>query len=270
MPKFKVHIVGKDKAFVWDAEGIVTLINEEGSHRSPTNSQIEVFNKQILENEGFQLQKYLHSKEEKKKMIKLARKEKHEHENSESKENEQGQNDDTRDYAQDAQRRLHEDNLRCLINEQSSKELPKRIKTQTKGFVPAITIKTKSDSFAWYDDNAHGFDSLEAARKSNFWTWPQTEKEEHRYKVFCDLWKKGYYITSGVKFGGDYLLYSDDPLRQHSHFIATILDMNRVISPLDIVTFGRLGTAVKKSYMLCSWDQNLNKPTYVCVEWAGF
>lgn len=28
-----------------------------------------------------------------------------------------------------------------------------------------------------------------------------------RYYIFKDLWKKGYYITSGSKFGCDYLLY---------------------------------------------------------------
>jgi tRNA splicing endonuclease len=29
-----------------------------------------------------------------------------------------------------------------------------------------------------------------------------------RYAVYCDLWSMGCYITSGAKFGGDYLLYA--------------------------------------------------------------
>lgn len=28
-----------------------------------------------------------------------------------------------------------------------------------------------------------------------------------RYKVFKDLWYKGYHLTSGLKYGGDYLVY---------------------------------------------------------------
>ena len=28
-----------------------------------------------------------------------------------------------------------------------------------------------------------------------------------KYRVFCDLWRKGYYLTNGLKYGGDYLVY---------------------------------------------------------------
>lgn len=31
--------------------------------------------------------------------------------------------------------------------------------------------------------------------------------ERIRYKVFKDLWFKGYYLTCGMKFGGDFLVY---------------------------------------------------------------
>ncbi|CAG8830683.1 1137_t:CDS:2, partial [Gigaspora rosea] len=107
------------------------------------------------------------------------------------------------------------------------------------------------------------------ARLAGLWTWPSTPKEKYKFNIYCDLWNRGYFITNGIKFGGDYLLYPGDPLRYHSHFIATIIDMNKEISPMDIITFGRMGTAVKKSYMLCSWDMNEDKAVYVCIEWAG-
>lgn len=29
-----------------------------------------------------------------------------------------------------------------------------------------------------------------------------------RYKVFSDLWRRGYYLTPGLKYGGDYLVYA--------------------------------------------------------------
>lgn len=34
-----------------------------------------------------------------------------------------------------------------------------------------------------------------------------TDLERIRYKVFKNLWLKGYYITCGMKFGGDFLVY---------------------------------------------------------------
>lgn len=37
--------------------------------------------------------------------------------------------------------------------------------------------------------------------------YPSTEKEVLRYHVFKDLWEKGFFLTSGVKFGGDFLVY---------------------------------------------------------------
>lgn len=61
-----------------------------------------------------------------------------------------------------------------------------------------------------------------------------------------------------------------DPLKYHSHFIATVFDINKIISPMDIITFGRLGTTVKKSYMLCSWNQQEDKAIYFCLEWSGY
>ncbi|CAG8529342.1 7313_t:CDS:2 [Diversispora eburnea] len=243
-PPFKVHIVGKNKAFVWDAkvgslvgslprfplqnqfyglplsltpeevtlllsEGIIVLVNDEKSHQTPTKLQIEEYEKSQKENENHQLQ------------------------------------DISYDFKQKEKRKI--------------------------GFVSSITIKTVStNSFEWYNDDNQKFNTLEIAKQSNIWNWPETESEKYKFKIFYDLWKKGYFITSGIKFGGDYLLYSGDPLRFHSQYIATIMDRNKIISSLDIITFGRLGKAVKKSYMLCSWDQNFDKGIYFCLEWAGF
>lgn len=39
------------------------------------------------------------------------------------------------------------------------------------------------------------------------WAYPTTSFEKLRYAVFKDLWEKGFYLTSGQKFGGDFLAY---------------------------------------------------------------
>ena len=39
------------------------------------------------------------------------------------------------------------------------------------------------------------------------WKYPETEAEKLRCAVFRNLWEKQYYLTSGQKFGGDFLAY---------------------------------------------------------------
>lgn len=92
-----------------------------------------------------------------------------------------------------------------------------------------------------------------------------------RFRVFEDLWLRGYYMGKGLKFGGDYLCYPGDPLRFHSHFTATVLESpQQGILPLDIVSWGRLATAVKKASLLAAWDSKTEKVVYISLEWAGF
>ncbi|KAG0724115.1 tRNA-splicing endonuclease subunit Sen34 [Chionoecetes opilio] len=51
------------------------------------------------------------------------------------------------------------------------------------------------------------------------WTYPTTNQEKLRSKVFIDLWRQNYYLTSGLKFGGDFLVYAGDPHICHAHAI---------------------------------------------------
>lgn len=105
--------------------------------------------------------------------------------------------------------------------------------------------------------------------KDVFWNFPETEIEQVRCKVFSDLWQKGYFITNGNKFGGDYLVYPGDPLRFHSHFIVKILPCGERLTGLDLVSVGRLGSTVKKTSVLASVDLS-GKVIYTSVQWSGF
>ncbi|XP_053307857.1 tRNA-splicing endonuclease subunit Sen34 isoform X2 [Spea bombifrons] len=100
--------------------------------------------------------------------------------------------------------------------------------------------------------------------------WPYSGQSEHetRYKVFKDLWEKGYFLTSGNKFGGDFLVYPGDPMRFHAHFIALCFPQNKKIPMSDIITAGRLGTNVKKTVLLCSPNQE-GTVTYTSLQWSG-
>ena len=101
------------------------------------------------------------------------------------------------------------------------------------------------------------------------WTYPQTSCEKLRYQVFVDLWEKGYYLTSGVNFGGDFLAYPGDPIRYHSFFIVIIVPWGKKITPFEIISAGRLGASVKKTALLCSVSDETGQVIYTSVKWSG-
>lgn len=70
------------------------------------------------------------------------------------------------------------------------------------------------------------------------------------YPFYKHLNSKGYYITPGIRFGADYSVYPGDPFRFHAHFMATSFEWNEEIAVLDLVTGGRLGTGVKKGFLI--------------------
>ncbi|KAK4176992.1 putative tRNA-splicing endonuclease subunit sen-34 [Triangularia setosa] len=85
--------------------------------------------------------------------------------------------------------------------------------------------------------------------------------------------ERGYFMTPGLRFGGDYSYYPGDCLRYHAHYLSNCYGWNDKIPMLDIVTSGRLGTAVKKSFMFGAEREEEGKKEgdvrMFCVEWAG-
>ena len=145
------------------------------------------------------------------------------------------------------------------------------------------------------------YETLYAARVAHVWSYPSNAEERARCEVFRDLWEKGYYMGGGGKFGGDWLVYpgawthfyilpflssflsntwvytfmpnptTGDPLRYHSHFVATVqTSPSAPLRPMEVVAHGRLGTATKKAHLLCGWDPESREVTYFSIEWAGF
>lgn len=53
--------------------------------------------------------------------------------------------------------------------------------------------------------STHGVDRTRAACPM---CPPPSERQFQRMLVFHDLWKKGYMVTTGIKFGGDFLAYA--------------------------------------------------------------
>ncbi|KAH9923975.1 tRNA-intron endonuclease catalytic domain-like protein [Epithele typhae] len=134
-----------------------------------------------------------------------------------------------------------------------------------------VTIPASSSELAWYAPATSSYTTLDAAREAGVWTYPATSFERAKCAVFRDLWEQGHFMGGGIKFGGDFLVYPGDPLRYHSHFVASVVESPKApLMPMEIVAHGRLGTATKKSHLFCEWDEERQTVTYYSVEWAGF
>lgn len=97
------------------------------------------------------------------------------------------------------------------------------------------------------------------------------------YPLYKHLNSQSYYITPGIRFGADYSVYPGDPFRYHAHFMATSFEWDEEITVLDLVTGGRLGTGVKKGFLIGGeassnlTDQDVSKDRVraFTIEWAA-
>ncbi|KAK3306946.1 uncharacterized protein B0T15DRAFT_528666 [Chaetomium strumarium] len=101
------------------------------------------------------------------------------------------------------------------------------------------------------------------------------------YPLYKYLNSRGYYTTPGLRFGGDYSVYPGDPFRYHAHHMANSYGWDEEIPMLDLVMSGRLGTAVKKSFLFgaekpgkevggaAKEEGGHGEVRVFCIEWAG-
>lgn len=107
------------------------------------------------------------------------------------------------------------------------------------------------------------------------------------YALFKHLHSLGYFLSPGLRFGCQFLIYPGDPLRFHSHFLAMATEWEEEIDLLDLVGGGRLGTGVKKGWLIGGSDRKesagttasrVREPGAVdanakvrtfCIEWGG-
>lgn len=90
------------------------------------------------------------------------------------------------------------------------------------------------------------------------WPYPITQHEKIKSKVFSDLWHQGLYLTSGIKFGGDFLVYSGNPHLYHAHAIVRCVAENQMESGegCDLVAATRVAAATKKTFVLATLDHS--------------
>lgn len=91
-----------------------------------------------------------------------------------------------------------------------------------------------------------------------------------QYYIFNFLHARGYFLSPGLRFGGNFLAYPGDSVRYHSHYIAIGKEYEEKF-PIKsvIVGGGRLGTNVKKCLVLGGENEEGGDSVY-CIEWSGF
>ncbi|PYI28471.1 SEN34 subunit of tRNA-splicing endonuclease [Aspergillus indologenus CBS 114.80] len=100
------------------------------------------------------------------------------------------------------------------------------------------------------------------------------------YPLFAHLHAEGYYLSPGLRFGCQYLAYPGDPLRFHSHFLVVAADWDEELDLMAVVAGGRLGTGVKKGFLIGGAAQprgdesglglgDAGSVRTFSVEWAG-
>lgn len=70
------------------------------------------------------------------------------------------------------------------------------------------------------------------------------------YALFKHLHSSSYFMSPGLRFGCQFLVYPGDPLRFHSHFLAVAMNWDEEIDLLNLIGGGRLGTGVKKGWLI--------------------
>jgi tRNA splicing endonuclease len=91
-----------------------------------------------------------------------------------------------------------------------------------------------------------------------------------RGAVFRDLYRKGYYMSCGAKFGADFLAYAGEPLLYHAALAVIVMHADDPVSAHDVVALGRLGDSTKKRTVLAfvNGDPFVSSNVgYVGVQW---
>lgn len=70
-----------------------------------------------------------------------------------------------------------------------------------------VAVETSSVGHTYYDPSLSTYSTLDEARAADVWTFPATLADRARAGVFRALWERGYFMGTGIKFGGDLLVY---------------------------------------------------------------
>lgn len=107
--------------------------------------------------------------------------------------------------------------------------------------------------------------NLNAIENSDF----QKIMKSKEYVVYKDLKEKGFYVTTGFKYGADFLVYRDDPNFIHSEFMLFIYDSKKQLNVNELIIGERLGVSTKKKFLIASYDETTRTIKYLNFSWLN-
>ena len=113
---------------------------------------------------------------------------------------------------------------------------------------PTTFATSNSDPKAWTITPATSYSLLATPPRPKSSSLPKVNPSS--YALFKHLHSQGYFMTPGIRFGCQFSVYPGDPLRFHSHFLAMSANWDEEFCLLDLVGGGRLGTGVKKGWLI--------------------
>ena len=91
-------------------------------------------------------------------------------------------------------------------------------------------------------------------------------ENEKKYKVFRDLWLKGFFISGGDSFGCDYLTYPGDPMLYHASQIVHVIEKSQQFDAKYLTSCARLSVSVNKKCVFAYIDSD-DSVTYQTLHW---
>ncbi len=85
--------------------------------------------------------------------------------------------------------------------------------------------------------------------------------------VFADLWRRGIWLTSASKFGGEFLAYMGDPVSYHAAYVVLVVPSAAPLLLCELAALGRLSNAVKKAGVVASVENDV--VSYLSIEWRS-
>ena len=92
-------------------------------------------------------------------------------------------------------------------------------------------------------------------------------------RAFADLHSRGSVVTAGQQYGGELLLYADEPSSCHAHSIVSVRSAARssvdgpAISALDLLIVARIASAVSKGVVLAYEAEGKEGLAYLTLHW---
>lgn len=87
------------------------------------------------------------------------------------------------------------------------------------------------------------------------------------YRVYKELREKDYVVRPGLKFGATFAVYRYGPGIDHAPFLVHVVPHITKISPLQVVSIGRLSHSVRKKLIIATTNPSTKELNYYMFSW---